>query len=107
MMNIRDIELAKEEAQNGEGTEDDEEDVGEKREKGGVTEGTVVVNKTPTYQYHHGSSPLPLPLSLPLHPMLPIFFHAFFSLLSLSLSRVFSFAIPFSLPPSLCRSFPI
>ena len=42
--NIRDIELAKEEAENGEGTEDDKEDVGEKREKGGVAEGAVVVN---------------------------------------------------------------
>lgn len=51
----RDIHLAEEETENGEGTEEDDEDIGDERDKAGIPICTVVVHQRTTYQHDHCS----------------------------------------------------
>lgn len=48
-----DVHLAEEEAEDGEGAKEDNEDVGDQRDEAGIPVGAVVVHQSPTNHHYH------------------------------------------------------
>lgn len=51
-----DVHLAEEEAEDGQGAEQDDEDVGDQRHQTGIAVGAVVVHQGPAYHHYQGLS---------------------------------------------------